>query len=101
MKYIKNKQVVSRISYKNVHQILISADFLIMSELIESCLSYIHKNLGEIVEKSENIPTYKSHLAKKLAKLVPIDALDLITDDWDVLISWLYKKKLELFFEDS
>jgi hypothetical protein len=39
-----------------------------MPELIDSCLDYIKTNLAEIVEKSENIPTYKSHLAKKLAR---------------------------------
>lgn len=100
IKYIRNKSAVEKISYKNVHQILISADFLIMPELIEACLNYIRDNIREIVEKSENIPTYKSHLAKKLARLVPIETLDNLPGSRDQLVSRLYKKKLELFFED-
>ncbi len=83
MKYIRQKTAVDKISYKNVHQILISADFLIMPELIEACLEYIKKNIHEIIEKSENIPTYKSHLAKKLARLVPIETLDALPDSRD------------------
>ncbi len=52
-----------------------------MPELIDSCLEYIHNNIVEIVQKSENIPTYKSHLAKKLAKLVPVTILNAIDDE--------------------
>lgn len=72
-----------------------------MPELIDSCLNYIHENITEIVQKSENIPTYKSHLAKKLARLVPVSTLNNIEDENDVLVSRLFKKKLELFFEDQ
>jgi hypothetical protein len=72
-----------------------------MPELIDACLNYIKDNIREIVEKSENIPTYKSHLAKKLARLIPIETLDALPDSRDQLVSRLYKKKLELFFEDT
>jgi uncharacterized membrane protein len=67
IKYINNPEVANKISYQNVHLILISADFLIMPDLIEVCLDYIKDHLSEIIEKSDSIPTYKSHLAKKLA----------------------------------
>ena len=72
-----------------------------MPDLIDSCLFYIRDNIKEIVDKSENIPTYKRHLAKRLAKLIPIEMLDALSDSRDQLISRLYKKKLELFFEDQ
>lgn len=71
-----------------------------MPELIEACLEYFKDNLNEIVEKSENMPNLKSHIAKKLAWKIPIDILDKLNDPRDLLVSWLYKKKLELFFED-
>ena len=101
MKYIRNKSDVSKINYKNVHQILISADFLLMHELVDSCLNYIRDNLTEIVEKSDSIPTYKSHIAKKLAHKIDILDLDKIEESKNLLISRLYKKKLEIFFEDT
>ena len=101
MKYIRDKSAVSKISPKNVHQILVSADFLLMPDLVETCLNYIRDHLQDIVNLASNIPTYKSHLAKKLASIVTIDQLDKVDKSNDVLISRLYKKKLELFFEDS
>ena len=53
-----------------------------------------------MIEKSESIPTYKSHIAKKLAKKITIQELDTLYDPKDLLVSRLYKKKLEVFFED-
>jgi len=80
---------------------LISAEFLIMPELIEECLDYIWDNIHEVIEKSDTIPTYKSHIAKKLAWKISIEILDKLHDPKDVLVSWLYKKKLEIFFEEQ
>ena len=71
-----------------------------MPELVETCLNYIKDHLQDIINVPCNIPTYKSHLAKKLARIISIDQLDSIEKTNDVLISRLYKKKLELFFED-
>jgi len=72
-----------------------------MHELVDSCLNYIRDNLTEIVEKSDSIPTYKSHIAKKLAHKIDILDLDKIEESKNLLISRLYKKKLEIFFEDT
>jgi hypothetical protein len=71
-----------------------------MPDLIEQCLDFIKDNIYEIVEKSEAIPTYKSHIAKKLARKISIEILDKVNDPRDVLLSRLYKKKLEIFFEE-
>lgn len=101
IKYIHNHEVINKISYKNVHQILISAEFLIMPELIDECLDYIKDNISDVIEKSDTIPTYKSHIAKKLARKIPIEVLDRLHDPKDVLVSRLYKKKLEIFFEEN
>jgi len=71
-----------------------------MPDLIEVCLDFIRDNLNEIIQKSESIPTYKSHIAKKLAWKISLTTLDALKDPKDVMASRLYKKKLELFFED-
>lgn len=71
-----------------------------MPELIEECLDYIWDNIFEVIEKSETIPTYKSHIVKKLARKIPIEVLDRLHDPKDLLVSRLYKKKLEIFFEE-
>jgi deoxyadenosine/deoxycytidine kinase len=72
-----------------------------MPELIDVCLDFIKNNMQEIVQKSEVIPTYKSHIAKKLARKIDIRDLNELIDPKDLLLSRLYKKKLELFFEDQ
>lgn len=47
------------------------------------------------------VPPFKSHLAKQLAKIINIEELDKLGDRKNYLISRLYKKKLEIYFEDS
>lgn len=58
-----------------------------MPELIEECLEYIKNNIHEVVEKSDTIPTYKSHIAKKLARKIPIEVLDRLNDPRDLFVS--------------
>jgi len=71
-----------------------------MPELIEQCLDFINDNIFDVLKSSEAIPTYKGHIAKKLARKVPISILDKVVDPRDMLVSRLYKKKLEIFFEE-
>lgn len=71
-----------------------------MKDLVQEWLDYISTNLAEITKINENTPPYKSHLAKELAKLVTIDHLDSLGDRKSYLLSRLYKKKLEMFFEN-
>lgn len=47
-----------------------------MPDLIEQCLDYIKDNIVEVVKSSDVIPTYKGHIAKKLARKIPIEVLD-------------------------
>jgi len=56
--------------------------------------------LKEILAQKEAIPSYKSHVAKNIARKVPIKTLDSLIDEKDAILSRLYKKKLELYFEN-
>ena len=72
-----------------------------MPNLTEVCTDYLVEHLSRILEANDNIPTYKSHIAKNIARKVTIKTLDVLYDPKDVMLSRLYKKKLELYFEDS
>lgn len=100
LKYI-TEQTPPTLDFKNVSSILVSADSLIMKDVVEEWLLYIKNNLEQIVNSNVNIPPFKSHLAKQLAKIVPVSALSQIGDQKNYLTSRLYKKKLEIYFEES
>ena len=54
-----------------------------------------------VISEGEQVHMYKSHIAKKIAKQMTIEQLDQVLDPDDVIFSRLYKKKLEIFFEQS
>lgn len=99
LKYITGPEL-PLLDVKNVSSILVSADSLIMKDLVQEWLSFITNNLADIVKVNESTPPYKSHLAKELAKMISIDTLDSLGDKKSYLLSRLYKKKLEMFFEN-
>jgi hypothetical protein len=53
-----------------------SADYLEMHDLINHCVKYICENINTVIAIGENIASYKSNVAKKIAKLITIEALD-------------------------
>ena len=78
-----------------------SADYLMMTNLIQFCIDFISKNINMVISEGEQVHMYKSHIAKKIAKQMTIEQLDQVLDPDDVIFSRLYKKKLEIFFEQS
>lgn len=101
IKYIDPKENQPILDCKNVSSVLVSADSLIMKDLVDECLMFIKTNLSDIVKLNENVPPYKSHIAKQLAKMISIEELNSLEDRKNYLLSRLYKKKLEIFFEES
>lgn len=89
------------IEVKSLHLILMSADYLMMNNLITFCITFITNNINLVISEGEQVHMYKSHIAKKLAKLMTIEQLDNVADKDDVIFSRLYKKKLEIFFEQN
>lgn len=62
---------------------------------MKSAWGISNKHLADIVRSVDNIPPYKSHLAKKLADSVKIDDLEALGNKKNYLLSRLFKKKLE------
>lgn len=78
-----------------VMSILISADALMINDLVNEWLTYISQNLEKVVKFPGTNQQLKSSLVKKLSKIVTLDALDSINNSNLPLIERLYKKKLE------
>ncbi len=75
--------------------ILISADFLKISTLVDDSLLYISRNLNEILKLPLDMNCINDHLTCKLASLLSIDQIEQLTDRKDKFQSWLFMKKTD------
>lgn len=96
MKYVHGLKPT--LDAKNSISILISSDFLQMAVLVEESLTFVAKNLQEIILLPIDMNCMNSALVKRLANKVDIDDLESLADKKDKLRSKLYMKKLELLF---
>jgi len=92
---IANMEVSSAIS------ILISAEYLQMAELVEECISFIHKQFASVMKLQIDMNCLSTKVLKKLAQMTDITELDEMKERKDKAISKLYMKKLEILFEDE
>ena len=90
-----------KLEVRNVISILISAEFLKMPKLIDECVRFVVEHLHEIVQLPIDLNCLSSSMAKKLAKFIQLDELEKLKDKKDRLQSRLFKKKLEIYFEDD
>ena len=99
MRYIHRKEPV--IEIKNSVSILISSDFLQMADLVEEALTFVARNLEEIIQLPIDMNCMNSALIKRLAGKISLYDLNNLIDKKDKLTSTLYMKKLEFLFEED
>jgi hypothetical protein len=99
MRYIHRKE--PNIEIKNSVSILISSDFLQMADLVEEALSFVARNLEEIIQLPIDMNCMNSALIKRLAGKISLYDLNNLIDKKDKLTSTLYMKKLEFLFEED
>lgn len=75
-----NGQKYPEIEISNLHLILISAEYLEMNDLVNYCVKYISENINSVIALGEGVNSYKSNIAKKIAKIITIENLDRIHD---------------------
>lgn len=75
-----NGQKYPDIEISNLHLILISAEYLEMNDLVNYCVKYISENINSVIALGEGVNSYKSNIAKKIAKIITIENLDRIHD---------------------
>lgn len=68
------------IEIANLHLILISAEYLEMNDLLNYCVKYISENINSVIALGEGVSSYKSNIAKKIAKIITIENLDRVHD---------------------
>lgn len=72
-----------------------------MADLVELALSFVAKNLAEILQLPIDMNCMNSNLVKRLAGKVNLYELNDLVDKKDKLTSTLFMKKLEFLFEDD
>lgn len=80
---------------KNVISILISADFLIIQELVRECIAYVISNLHDVVRLPIDMNCLNDKVLYLIAEQLPIGKLNNLADKRDKLTSRLFKAKLE------
>ena len=68
MDYINDQNGLFKLDPKNIHSILMSSDYLDMPNLLNLCIEYFIENIELLLKQKEPMPTYKSHLAKSIAR---------------------------------
>lgn len=99
MDYINDRN--PKLQVNNVIPILISADFLVMGRLIEDCISFIVKNLSEIVKIPIDMSCLNQSALKSISESVTLEELDACKDPRDSLQSKLFMHKLEQIMKDE
>lgn len=51
-----------------------------MNDLVNYCVKYISENINSVIALGEGVNSYKSNIAKKIAKIITIENLDRIHD---------------------
>ena len=74
--------------------ILISSDFLQMSELVEESLQYVHDHVQEIIKLPIDLDCINRPLVGRLAALFTYDELDRVRDRKDKLLGALFLHKI-------
>ncbi|CAB4065949.1 Uncharacterized protein KIAA1841 [Lepeophtheirus salmonis] len=80
---------------ENVISILISADFLKISPLVETALSYVHRNMNKVLSVTTNLSCLSDHLLNRLSELYKPSEVEMILDRKDRIQSRLYSKLIQ------
>lgn len=99
MKFIRKEKPV--LNGQNVIPILVSADYLLMSALIDDCAVFISQNLNEMVNVPIDMSNISSESMKKISKLVSLRDLDNFKDPRDCLQSKIFMNKFYDLINDE
>ena len=72
-----------------------------MAGLVEEALSYVAKNLNDIIQLPIDMNCMNSILIKRLSQKINLTDLNELLDKKDKLTSKIYMKKLECLFEEE
>ena len=98
MRHIKaEKGEEPRLSIRNVVSIIISSEFLQMSELVNSGLVFFKDNFGDILKVPIELSCMNDSLVGKLADLFSLTEIANLEDTRDKILSRLYFFKLDSF----
>eukprot|EP00116_Pleurobrachia_bachei_P001482 sb/3461744/ len=92
---------VPKLEPTNVISILISSDFLKMTDLVGLCVQYCHSHISEIIAAPCNMNCISGQILTDIARLFTIREIEAIRDRKDKFKSKLYAKKVEFLIESA
>jgi len=93
--YMMDSSKIASLTADTVVSILISAEFLQISRLVEECVSFMHKSLNQVVRVPVDLSCLSDELVRQLAARFTDDELEAVRDRHDRLLSRLYSHKLK------
>jgi hypothetical protein len=100
MKYVKRKDLNTepKLEITNCVSIMLSADFLLMNDLLDKCILFISKHLNTILQSPNLIGGINDSIQVKLAACIPIKTLESLHDRKDKIKTKLFQRKIEFLF---
>ncbi|CAE8694263.1 unnamed protein product [Polarella glacialis] len=93
--YMKDPQKAESLAASNVVSMLISSDFLQMHQLVDKCLTVLHRSINDVVKLPLDLACLPNRIVARLAAMFRDDELEDVQDSRDKLLSRLYAHKLE------
>ncbi|KAL1529873.1 hypothetical protein AB1Y20_000803 [Prymnesium parvum] len=93
IEYMHRPEDPPQMEASSVLSILISAEFLQMSSLVQHCIHFLHSHLNEIIKLPLDMGCVSDQSVERLAELFDATGLEAIKDKKDKIISRLYLKK--------
>mmetsp|Transcript_60717 Transcript_60717/g.140229 ORF Transcript_60717/g.140229 Transcript_60717/m.140229 type:complete len:649 (-) Transcript_60717:185-2131(-) len=91
----------SELEVNNVVSILVSADFLQMQGLVESCIVFMAANVNQVLRLPIDLSCLTDEIVRRLADQFTEEKLDSIRDRKDKLLSKLFQRKVEAMATQS
>mmetsp|Transcript_66000 Transcript_66000/g.143830 ORF Transcript_66000/g.143830 Transcript_66000/m.143830 type:complete len:707 (-) Transcript_66000:127-2247(-) len=100
VEYMKDPQKAESLKVDTVVSILISAEFLRMEKLVETCLLFMASAIDQVVRLPLDLGCLSNDVVRQLASHLGDQELDEVRDRKDRLVSRLFAHKLESLLGD-
>lgn len=91
----ENRKMKPEITVPDVISILISAEYLLIPNLVEESLRFFAYNMNQVLQLPLDLSCIKNNLLKRIIEMVTDEQLEAIVDKKDWILSRIYMLKLE------
>jgi len=100
MEYTTDPEKASSLSVSSVISILVSSDFLQMSELVDDCLKFMKDIINQVLRLPIDLSCLSARVIERLASQMTDEDIEALKDKRDKLQSRLYSCKVKQLIDD-